>query len=309
MTWYPVSDHQTDKASYSFAITVPEGKVAVANGVQSGTEETAAGWTTWYWDAPDQQASYLTTASVGDFDLRDRRTLHERRADHRRGRHEPDSGPPRDDERQPRAPGRDDRLLREPLRRRTRSSRSGRSSTTTPSATHSRRRPARSTPELGERGHRRARARPPVVRQRGQPRALAGHLAQRGLGDVRDVDVGRSTTAARPSQEAYNDWYAAEEPDSEYWDLQIGDPGALGLFQDPVYDRGAGTLHASEARARRRRVLRRHPALARALRRLGRHGRGLPGGFEEVSGEDLDDFFQIWLYDQVKPPATWTLLP
>ena len=40
MTWYPVSDHQTDKASYSFAITVPEGKVAVANGVQSEPEET-----------------------------------------------------------------------------------------------------------------------------------------------------------------------------------------------------------------------------------------------------------------------------
>jgi len=71
MTWYPVSDHQTDKASYSFAITVPEGKVAVANGVQPKPEETANGWTTWFWDAPDQQASYLTTASVGDFDLRD----------------------------------------------------------------------------------------------------------------------------------------------------------------------------------------------------------------------------------------------
>ena len=31
---------------------------------------TADGWTTWYWDAPDQQASYLTTASIGDYDLR-----------------------------------------------------------------------------------------------------------------------------------------------------------------------------------------------------------------------------------------------
>ena len=70
MTWYPVSDHPTDKASYSFAITVPEGKVAVANGIQPKEEETSAGWTTWFWNAPDQQASYLTTASVGDFELR-----------------------------------------------------------------------------------------------------------------------------------------------------------------------------------------------------------------------------------------------
>src|SRR5690606_2000384 len=31
-TWFPVNDHPTDKASYSFEITVPEGLVAVANG-------------------------------------------------------------------------------------------------------------------------------------------------------------------------------------------------------------------------------------------------------------------------------------
>ena len=52
MTWYPVSDHPTDKATYSFAITVPEGKVAVANGLQSRTPTTRDGWTTWYWNAP-----------------------------------------------------------------------------------------------------------------------------------------------------------------------------------------------------------------------------------------------------------------
>ena len=32
MTWYPVSDHPTDKATYSFEITVPEGKVASPTG-------------------------------------------------------------------------------------------------------------------------------------------------------------------------------------------------------------------------------------------------------------------------------------
>ena len=86
MTWYPVSDHPTDKATYSFAITVPEGKVAVANGVQPKPAETSAGWTTWFWDAPDAQASYLTTASVGDFDPAPDVQLDQRRADHRRRR-------------------------------------------------------------------------------------------------------------------------------------------------------------------------------------------------------------------------------
>jgi aminopeptidase N len=70
MTWYPVNDHPTDKATYSFEITVPEGKAAVANGLPARDPITEDGWTTWFWDAPDLQASYLTTASVGDYELR-----------------------------------------------------------------------------------------------------------------------------------------------------------------------------------------------------------------------------------------------
>ena len=35
-TWFPVNDHPTDKATSPFEITVPEGLVAVANGLPSG---------------------------------------------------------------------------------------------------------------------------------------------------------------------------------------------------------------------------------------------------------------------------------
>ena len=68
MTWYPVSDHPTDKATYGFEITVPEEgrRGQRAAGAPAGDQD---GWTTWYWNAPDQQASYLTTASIGDFTL------------------------------------------------------------------------------------------------------------------------------------------------------------------------------------------------------------------------------------------------
>ena len=31
-TWYPVNDHPSDKASYTFKITVPHGLEAIANG-------------------------------------------------------------------------------------------------------------------------------------------------------------------------------------------------------------------------------------------------------------------------------------
>jgi hypothetical protein len=68
-TWYPVDDHPLDKASYTFRITVPEGLEAVANGVLE-RKRTRDGLTTWVWDAPEPMASYLATATIGEFDLR-----------------------------------------------------------------------------------------------------------------------------------------------------------------------------------------------------------------------------------------------
>jgi aminopeptidase N len=63
-----VNDHPTDKASYDFQITVPEGKTAVANG-ELVNQRTRSGWTTFTWRATDPMASYLSTASIGDYDL------------------------------------------------------------------------------------------------------------------------------------------------------------------------------------------------------------------------------------------------
>jgi hypothetical protein len=67
-TWYPVSDHPSDRASYSFHIRVPKGLTAVANGVLLG-KNTSNGHTTWDWEAKEPMASYLTTATIGEFDL------------------------------------------------------------------------------------------------------------------------------------------------------------------------------------------------------------------------------------------------
>jgi aminopeptidase N len=68
-SWYPVNDHPTDKATYSFVITVPRGYTAVANGLLKDRSRSRSG-TTFTWVAKDQTASYLTTASVGRFDMR-----------------------------------------------------------------------------------------------------------------------------------------------------------------------------------------------------------------------------------------------
>src|SRR4051812_828425 len=66
--WYPVNDHPLDKASYTFHITVPKGLEAIANGVLK-SNRSRHGKTTWVWDAKEPMASYLTTATIGEFDV------------------------------------------------------------------------------------------------------------------------------------------------------------------------------------------------------------------------------------------------
>lgn len=67
-TYYPVNDHPLDKAAYTFRVTVPKPFEAVANGVLSSTVQHSD-TTTFVWEARDPMASYLTTVSIGEFDL------------------------------------------------------------------------------------------------------------------------------------------------------------------------------------------------------------------------------------------------
>ncbi len=68
-TWYPVNDHPSDVAAHTFKITVPRGLEAMANGVLKRREHHD-GLTTWTWDAKEPMAPYLTTATIGQFELR-----------------------------------------------------------------------------------------------------------------------------------------------------------------------------------------------------------------------------------------------
>jgi aminopeptidase N len=66
-SWYPANDTPKDKATYDFAITVPEGRTAIANGLlvsQTDNGDT----TTWRWRASDPTAPYLATATSGIFE-------------------------------------------------------------------------------------------------------------------------------------------------------------------------------------------------------------------------------------------------
>ncbi len=67
-TWFPANDHPTDKASFTFEISVPAGLQVAANGKLEG-KSTHQGWTTWTWDAKEPMATYLATMNVGKFSI------------------------------------------------------------------------------------------------------------------------------------------------------------------------------------------------------------------------------------------------
>ena len=68
-TWFPVNDHPSDKASYTFRVTAPRHRPVIANG-ELRDSQTVDGWTTWHWEAQEPMASYLATASIGRWDVR-----------------------------------------------------------------------------------------------------------------------------------------------------------------------------------------------------------------------------------------------
>ncbi|MEW9554889.1 M1 family metallopeptidase [Nonomuraea sp. NPDC050783] len=72
-TWFPSNDHPSDKATYSIAVTVPKGLVVASNGVLTA-RVTRGDTTTFWWNELRPMASYLATATIGTFDVREGRT-------------------------------------------------------------------------------------------------------------------------------------------------------------------------------------------------------------------------------------------
>jgi aminopeptidase N len=104
----------------------------------------------------------------------------------------------------------------------------------------------------------------------------------------------------RTTQESFDNWYAPDRT-PEYWALPIGDPGPMNLFATQVYNRGAGTLHAL-------RLTVGDDAFFEATREwVARYDDGTATTddfialYEEVSGQDLTEFFDIWLFRPEKP--------
>ncbi len=68
-TWFPANDHPSDKATYSFEVTVPAGLFVASNGrlVSRSTED---GRSTYRWRTREPMATYLATVTLGRFTVR-----------------------------------------------------------------------------------------------------------------------------------------------------------------------------------------------------------------------------------------------
>jgi aminopeptidase N len=299
MTWYPVSDHPTDKATYTFEITVPEGKVAVANGLPARDPVTEGGWTTWYWDAPDQQASYLTTASVGDYDLRFSET---------------DDGLPIID-------AVDDGLTAA-NRAITEASLSLQPEMIAVFEDAFGPYPFNSYGSIVDDdsvGYALETQTRPVYSLRAVESTVAHELAHQWFGNA--VSPGRwQDIWLNEGWATYSSWIWSEASggdsaqtlfedvmsipgDDEFWSVVIADPGPTGLFVDPVYDRGAATLHALRVK------IGDDAFFEGAQEWVSRFNDGtattedFEAVYEEVSGQDLGAFFDIWLRTPSKPTS------
>jgi aminopeptidase N len=70
-TWFPGSDHPSDKAAFDIRISSPKGLTGVSNGRLISSHDTEDGTrTVAHWRESKPMATYLATATIGKFDVR-----------------------------------------------------------------------------------------------------------------------------------------------------------------------------------------------------------------------------------------------
>jgi aminopeptidase N len=295
-TWYPVNDHPTDKAAYDFRITVPNDKTAVANGLLVDTI-SEGDWTTYVWHAPDPMASYLSTASVGDYDLRRYKTA---------------DGLPIID-----AIDRDldeaaaiEALARTGDMIEFFEDRFGRYPFNSFGAI---------IDDNEEPGYNLETQTRPIYVGVPPEGTVVHELAHQWVGNSvspeqwRDIwlNEGWATYAewlwtehnGGMTAAAQFDALYARPPGNALWTPAIADPGPENLFDGSIYDRGAMTLQALREKIGDRRFF----LLTRLWPTVYRYDTASTKDFiklaERVSGQQLDAFFDAWLYSATKPTS------
>ncbi|MEU6220680.1 M1 family metallopeptidase [Streptomyces sp. NPDC047022] len=294
-TWFPSSDHPSDKATYDIRIKAPKGLTGVSNGRLISTYDRG-GQTVTHWRESRPMATYLATATIGKFDVKTGRTP---------------SGIPI-------------YVAIDPVLA---NSNGVDVYAVTAEATDYWSRlfgpyPFEETgaivdnmPEAGFSLE--VQSKPAYSAVRNET-TIVHELAHQWFGDSVSVDrwkdiwlnEGFATYAQwlwaehRGTASAHDSFlaaYNARPADSSFWGVEVADPGRDTMFASAVYNRGAMTLQALRERIGDAAFFRLLPTWTR----IHRYGNANTADFvrlaERISGQKLDDLFQKWLYTTGKP--------
>ncbi|GAB2880410.1 M1 family metallopeptidase [Myroides odoratimimus subsp. xuanwuensis] len=298
--WFPGNDHPRDKAAFDIHVTVPQGRQAIANGELVG-RTSAGGRTTWHWRASEPMAPYLAFFAAGRFQIA-RGTDHGVRWLSAVSR-----------ELGPAARRRAMKLMKR-----------------TPQVV------AWSERYLGDYPfsiaggvttslytgfalENQTRSTYPYVGGPGNVWLVVHETAHQWFGDSVSVKNWRDIwlnegfasfmerlwdeTHGGPDAQTWlmRQWRSMPAP---FWKLELADPGASHIFDFEVYDRGSMVVQALRHRIGDTDFW----ALLKAWTQGRRLGNGSVDDFEalaaEISGEDLDGFFDAWLRGSTRPART-----
>lgn len=300
--WYPGNDHPRDKATYDFTITVPEGTEVLANGVNTD-QSSLDGWTTWKWRTTKPTATYLSFMAAGQYQINTREGAFG----------------------QPFVSAYSDKL----------------GELTGPAQASVERTPEVVKFLSDVVGEYPVEAQGGVVPSEGlnfalenQTRPTYSHRffeeganvsvvvhenAHQWFGDSISLDTWREIWINEglasyaewmwseahgngTAQQLFDQYYSSIPADDPFWQVTPGDPGAENVFHDAVYDRGAMTMQALRNVIGDQALLNTvHAWVARKA-----HSTATIEGFiataEQQSGQQLDEFFNTWLFTPGKPP-------
>ena len=71
MTWFPSNNHPSDKATYTFRVTVDEPKMAVATGILQEVVAVDEDTNTYVWQMDKPMSTQVASVMVGEFELQE----------------------------------------------------------------------------------------------------------------------------------------------------------------------------------------------------------------------------------------------
>ncbi len=106
------------------------------------------------------------------------------------------------------------------------------------------------------------------------------------------------------AQQQFDQYFNQYPAQNAFWKVPIGNPGVAKLFADPIYFRGAMTLQALRNRVGNATFYQ----IMRSWASGHAYSNACIGQFEalaaQLSGQNLDQFFQTWLRDTSRPAAS-----